>query len=122
MKYSEEMLRYFESAAAAGELHGPGIFRGSAGARSQGTWVQFDLRVDSGIVREARFLAFACPHTIAVCQWVAERSTGREVVGALPESVAELSRRFGVPVDKRGRLLIVEDAWIDAVAEALPPQ
>ena len=120
MKYSEETLRYFESAAAAGKLNGPGTFRGAAGARSQGTWVQFDLRVDSGLFREARFLAFACPHTIAACAWVAERAPGREVVGGLPESVAELSRRFGVPVEKRGRLLLLEDAWIDAVTKAAP--
>jgi hypothetical protein len=31
-----------------------------------------------------------------------------------------LSRRFGVPVEKRGRLLLLEDAWIDAVTKAAP--
>jgi hypothetical protein len=34
-------------------------------------------------------------------------------------SVADLSERFDVPTEKRGRLLIIEDAWIAAMASAL---
>jgi NifU-like protein involved in Fe-S cluster formation len=121
VNYNELTLRYFESAAAAGVLDGPGTHRGTAGSRAQGTWVQFDVRVDSGIIQEARFLAFACPHTIAVSAWVAEHAVGGGARDGLPEAVQNLSERFAVPVDKRGRLLIVEDAWIAALRGASPP-
>jgi NifU-like protein involved in Fe-S cluster formation len=115
MTYNELTLRYFETTPAAGVLTGSGILRGAAGDRAHGTWVQFDLQVGGGLIQAARFLAFGCPHTIAVCAWVAERASGCALRPALPESVAQLSERFAVPVEKRGRLLIIEDAWLKSV-------
>jgi NifU-like protein involved in Fe-S cluster formation len=118
--YNELTRRYFESPASVGELvSGPGVFRGAAGNREQGTWVQFDLRCESGTLRAVRFLAFACPHTIAVSAWLAEQSVGRAVTAVLPESVADLRDRFAVPVEKMGRLLIIEDAWLAAAVPAI---
>lgn len=119
MNYNELTRRYFESPPNVGELSGPGVFRGAAGQREEGTWVQFDLRTESGTVRAARFLAFACPHTIAVSAWLAEQSVGRAVTPMLPQSVRELRDRFEVPVEKMGRLLIIEDAWLAAAVPAI---
>jgi len=119
MNYSDLTRNYFESAANAGELEGPGVFRGAAGNRDQGTWVQFDLRIHGGAVLEASFLAFACPHTIAVAAWLAEQAVGRRLQPMLPESVQALRDRFAVPVEKMGRLLVIEDAWLAAVLPAI---
>jgi hypothetical protein len=119
MIYNELTRRYFESAANAGELTGAGAFRGAAGSVAQGTWVQFDLQVSAGTVLAARFLAFACPHVIAVSAWLAEQSAGKPLTAELPESLLTLRDRFGVPVDKMGRLLTVEDAWRAAAAAAI---
>lgn len=118
MRYSELTLRYFDAAPGAGVLGGAHAFRGAAGSRARGTWVQFDLEVSSGIIQAARFQAFGCPHTIAVAAWVVERAIGGGVRSALPETVEDLSYRFAVPVEKRGRLLIIEDAWAAAAAAA----
>ncbi len=117
--YSELTLRYFETAPGAGSLSGPGIYRGAAGSRAQGTWVQFDVEAAAGTIGRARFLAFACPHTIAVSAWIAEHAPGLSVRPALPVNVADLSDRFDVPTEKRGRLLIVEDAWVAAMSAVL---
>jgi NifU-like protein involved in Fe-S cluster formation len=119
LNYSELTLRYFETAAGAGVLAGADVHRGAAGSRVRGTWVQFDIQVGSEGVRAARFLAFGCPHTIAVSAWVAEHAADAGLGGALPESVQELSDRFAVPAEKRGRLLVIEDAWAAALAAAL---
>ena len=119
MNYNDLTRNYFESAANAGELMGPGVFRGAAGNREEGTWVQFDLRIKNGAVSEARFLAFACPHTIAVAAWLAEQAVGGRLQPMLPESVQALRDRFAVPVEKMGRLLIIEDAWLAAVLPAI---
>lgn len=119
MTYNDLTRRYFESAANVGELTGPGVFRGAAGSRSQGTWVQFDLQIKVGAVSAARFLAFACPHTIAICAWLAEQAVGHRLKRQLLEGVQELRDRFAVPVEKTGRLLIIEDAWLAAAAPAV---
>ena len=98
---------------------GPGVFRGIAGDRARGTWVQFDLQVESGSVLAARFLAFACPHVIAVSAWLAEQAVGRPPQALLPESVQRLRERFAIPLEKLGRLLIIEDAWKSAGTAAI---
>jgi NifU-like protein involved in Fe-S cluster formation len=121
MKYNELTRRYFEHPVAAGELSDPKA-RGAAGSRAQGTWVQFDIRVGGGrgarSIEAARFLAFGCPHVIAACAWIAECAVGREIELRLPESVPALRERLAAPVEKLGRLLIVEDAWLAAVRAA----
>ncbi len=119
MNYNELTRRYFESAAGAGELQGPGVSRGAAGNRAQGTWVQFDLQVEAGVVAAAKFLAFACPHTIAMSAWLTEHAPGRPARPLPAEDVQALRERFALPVEKMGRLLIIEDAWHAAVLAAL---
>lgn len=119
MNYSNLTWRHFENPGCSGVLAGAGVRRGAAGSRAQGTWVQFDVRIASqherSIIQAVRFLAYACPHVIAVADWVAQEAVGRPAEPALPESVHALRQRFVVPVEKLGRLLIVEDAWIAAL-------
>jgi len=118
--YSELTWRRFSSAAAAGALDGANVRRGAAGSIAGGTWVQFDVRLGGGPptapIAAVRFRAFGCPHVIAVADWVAEASVGRPAVPQLPESIQALQERFAVPVEKLGRLLILEDAWIAAMS------
>jgi NifU-like protein involved in Fe-S cluster formation len=114
--YNDLTWRHFSVAAYAGVLAGGGVHRGAAGSPEQGTWVQFDLqigRTGAPTVQDARFQAFGCPHVIAVADWLAQNAVGREVVPlrGLPESAAALRERFDMPVEKLGRLLLVEDAW-----------
>ncbi len=123
MRYNDLTRRYFDQAAAGGVLSGPDTFRGAAGGRAQGTWVQFDVQTtgEGRSIAAASFLAFGCPHVIAVAAWLAEQAVGRRVEPALPQSVQTLRIRFDAPVEKLGRLLIVEDAWICTMRAALPP-
>ncbi len=116
MTYSGLTRRYFESARRAGTLSG--AFRGAAGDRAQGTWAQFDVQCDAGRVTDARFLVFGCPHTIAAAAWLADSIIGTDLGRDMPESVQALRERFEVPVEKLGRLLIVEDALKRALAAA----
>ena len=119
--YNDLTWRHFSGAAYAGVLAGQGVHRGAAGSPEKGTWVQFDLqiaRTGAPTVQDARFQAYGCPHVIAVADWLAQNAVGREVVPlrGLPESVGALRERFGMPVEKLGRLLLVEDAWRAALA------
>jgi NifU-like protein involved in Fe-S cluster formation len=119
MNYNELTRRYFELPASAGRLSGPLVYRGAAGNREHGTWVQFDLQAASGTMNAVRFLAFGCPHTIAVSAWVAEQAVGKPVERRLPSILNDISLRFAVPEEKLGRLLIVEDAWLAAIDAAI---
>jgi NifU-like protein involved in Fe-S cluster formation len=121
MTYSELTRLCFENAVCAGAATGADWYRGEAGSQARGTWVQFDVQLrgnDAGPIHSVRFLAFGCPHVIAVCQWVAERAVGLPPDARLPESVQALRGRFEVPLEKLGRLLVVEDAWVAALRAA----
>jgi NifU-like protein involved in Fe-S cluster formation len=120
MKYSALTWQHFNTARHAGVLTGQRGRRGAAGNRDQGAWVQFDLLSDESDpgseslpIREAKFLAFGCPHVIAVADWLAEISIGRTSMTVEP---AALQQQFEVPIHKMGRLLVVEDAWIAALS------
>ncbi|HLZ97136.1 MAG TPA: iron-sulfur cluster assembly scaffold protein [Steroidobacteraceae bacterium] len=120
MNYSNLTRLHFDDPVCAGVLSGAGVRRGMAGARAQGVWVQFDVRIGARnqelIVEAARFLAYGCPHVIAVADWVARQAVGGPAEPVLPEGVQALRERFEVPIEKLGRLLIVEDAWIAALS------
>jgi hypothetical protein len=126
MSYNELTRRLFDHPARLGTLAGPDCYRGAAGSRSAGTWVQFDVRVartsTGPRVREVRFLAFGCPHVIAAAELVAEEGEGGASEPRLPQCVHTLRERLEAPVEKLGRLFVVEDAWVAALRGAAAPR
>ena len=83
---------------------------GEAGGPGQETWVRFDLAVHDGIVKDARFKAYGCPHTLAVASWLAAQLPGRHRKALVPGVPVDWASAQAVPVEKLGRLLVVEDA------------
>jgi cysteine desulfurase len=87
-----------------------GIRHGHAGRRADGIEVGFELEIDGGFVKSARFTAYGCPHTVAVTSWLCEVLEGARVDAGPPGTPAEWAERLEVPAEKLGRLLVVEDA------------
>jgi cysteine desulfurase len=103
--------RLFGELPGAGTLaDGPGVVRGEAGGADTDTWVRFHLRIVDGTVKDARFQARGCPHTLAVAAWLTGQLPGRRTAELVPGEPAEWARALDVPVEKLGRLLVVEDA------------
>jgi cysteine desulfurase len=96
--------RFQEGSAPAG------IRQGRAGRRAEGAEVFFELEIDGGIVKKARFTAYGCPHTLAVTSWLCEVMEGAPAEAGPPGTPADWAATFDVPAEKLGRLLIVEDA------------
>jgi NifU-like protein involved in Fe-S cluster formation len=112
VQYSRIVTDYFARPVNAGTLPGNAnsVVSGSAGDRALGTEVAFHMRVRDRKIAEISFQAFGCPHTIAACSLVTERLTDQPV-DALVELTAEsLAAALEAPVEKLGRLLLVEDA------------
>ena len=93
----------------ASEVAGEGVV-GEAGGPGQETWVRFHLTVANGIVKAARFKAYGCPHTLGVADWLTRRLPGRARGEGPPGTPAEWAQELLVPVEKLGRLLVIEDA------------
>jgi hypothetical protein len=86
---------------------------GEAGAEAAEAQVRFQLAIEGDTVKDARFQAWGCPHTLAVCAWIAGQLPGRRRGALAPGRPEEWRARFAVPVEKLGRLLVVEDALRD---------
>jgi len=103
-------LRSLSPASSAGPWTGEGAVSGEGGAAGQDTWIRFHLIVADDVVKDARFQAYGCPHTLAVAAWMAKALPGRRREALQPGTPAEWAADHGVPVEKLGRLLVVEDA------------
>ena len=83
---------------------------GEAGGPGQETWVRFHLLTAGDTVKEARFQAFACPHTTEVAAWLCGELRGRTRDQLIPGTPGGWAQARHVPAEKLGRLLVVEDA------------
>jgi cysteine desulfurase len=86
------------------------VVTGEAGGPGQDAWVRFHLTLEAGIVKAARFKAYGCPHTLAVMEWLTGQLPGRTRAQGLPGNPAGWADELSIPVEKLGRLLVVEDA------------
>jgi hypothetical protein len=106
------------------------LLQGEAGRESEGTRVHFTLRVEAGRLCEMRYRAYGCPYTLASCEWLARQLEGQSqsaLAGPNPSGIGGLggpldwARRLGVPQERLGRLLIIEDALRNALAGLTNP-
>jgi NifU-like protein involved in Fe-S cluster formation len=107
----------FRDLAHAGDLSAGVIYTGEAGCVAQGTRVRFSLRLSDTRVEQVRYRAYGCPFTLATCEWLARQLTGRQLSEASAHAVsaalgtpAEWAAALGIPSQRLGRLLVVEDA------------
>src|SRR5262249_41873206 len=89
-----EVQRLRELSAAwntrvAGLWPGEPVVTGEAGGPGQDTWIRFHLLVGDNVVKDARFQAYGCPHTLVVAAWMAKELLGRRREALQP----------GVPTD-----------------------
>jgi cysteine desulfurase len=109
-------LRGLSPAVAAAESPGTGPrgaegrVSGEAGGPGEDTWVRFHLLIAGDTVKEARFQALACPHTMQVAAWLCGALRGRRRQALIPGTPGAWAQEHHVPPEKLGRLLVVEDA------------
>jgi nitrogen fixation protein NifU and related proteins len=109
--YSELVVEHFHRPRNVGDLaEGAGVRRTHAGNRAAGAEVSFSVRIAGNAVVEVRFQAFGCPHFLAAASLVTERLKGLPVAALGQWTAGAIGRELAVPVEKRGRLLILEDA------------
>jgi cysteine desulfurase len=90
------------------------VLCGEAGAQRLGTWIRFVIEVEDATVRDARVQVYGCPHTIAACNHVRQQLPGRGLDALQPGSPEQWRQAVNAPVEKLGRMLIIEDALASA--------
>jgi NifU-like protein involved in Fe-S cluster formation len=117
----DPVQEHFRRPQAVGLLApGHGVTTARAGTPGSKAVLQLSLRVEHGVVAEARFLAFGCPSVIAtgswLCGWLRGRTTG-QALGLRAADVADALRLAPV---KRFCGVLAEDVLRAALSTASP--
>lgn len=104
--YSAPVRALFADTAHCRDLPG-----GIAGfADGQGVRVRLTATRDGSRLVRLGFRAFGCPHFIAACELFCRSFEGRGAGGLADFNAADIMRDLSVPVEKTGRILVLEDA------------
>ena len=80
-----------------------------ASIEDQGVRIALSAETDKKVLRSLRFEAWGCPHVIAVSEAFCESYEGRPASDLLEFSASDLMQSLAVPVEKTGRILVIED-------------
>lgn len=115
--YSKQVRALFRAPAHAGRVDGGLETR----VYDQGVRILLTLLATGGRVQAARFQAWGCPHLIAACEAFCQAVEGRAVADLCDYSAAALMQSLAIPVEKTGRILVLEDAVRSLGAAATAP-
>jgi len=104
--YSPRVRECFANPAHCGELQ-DGL---EVSADSQGVRLCLAASVADDIIRCLRFRAWGCPHFIAGAEAFCADFEGRPINDLAGFSASQLMESLPVPVEKAGRILVLEDA------------
>lgn len=111
--YHPQVIELFQRLPFAGRMEpAADVFAGTAGGQGQGAEVHFWIKCSAGRIQAISFQAYGCPHTVAACAWMAQRARGLTLADVARTAWMQVERALAVPAEKRGRLLIVEDALL----------
>jgi NifU-like protein involved in Fe-S cluster formation len=85
-------------------------YEARASESGAGALLTLSAVTDSGVLVSLRFRAFACPHLIAAAEVCCERFEGGPVNQLGDLDIPHLMETLGVPIEKTGRILLLEDA------------
>lgn len=112
--YDAQVREYFKAPVHAGDLQGryAVMVSGEAAESASGCMVRISAGIGDGMLREVRYRVWGCPHLIAAAEAWCRQVEGMSATAVWAPAVPELMSALAVPVEKTGRLLLLEDAWL----------
>ena len=103
--YSAKVRELFAEPAHAGDVAG-----GEAvSVADQGVRLRLSATVADGTIDSLRFRVWGCPHVIAAVEAVCSELEGHPVIDLENYTTADVMQNLPVPVEKTGRILVIED-------------
>jgi nitrogen fixation protein NifU and related proteins len=118
MRYSARVIEHFLQPRNSGSLTpAPDVIAASAGSSAQGVRFALSARIEGDRIICLRQQVYGCPHSIAAASWLSERLVGVSRAALEQWGWREAADALDVPAEKRGRMLVLEDA-VRALAKA----
>jgi len=108
--YSTAVRELFANAGHGGDLAGDDAGADVVKLQGQGINLRLSARHADGRITALRFRAYGCPHVIAACEAFCRGWEGRPVADLGAFAAADIIDDLSVPVEKTGRILVIEDA------------
>jgi NifU-like protein involved in Fe-S cluster formation len=110
-QYSALVVEHFERPRNLGRwAPGDDVVTGEAGRPAEGVRFVLSAKIADNRLREPRYEAYGCPHCIAAGSWMTQQLEGATCEDLERWSWRAAAEMLEVPAEKRGRLLILEDA------------
>ena len=119
MAYSQKVIDHYENPKNVGSFDktDPDIGTGMVGAPACGDVMKLQIRVEDGIIRDARFKTYGCGSAIASSSLLTEWVKGKTLDQAGKISNSEIAEELALPPVKIHCSILAEDAIKAAIAD-----
>lgn len=117
MAYSDKVLDHYENPRNVGSFQkdDPDVGTGMVGAPACGDVMKLQIRVEDGIIKDAKFKTYGCGSAIASSSLVTEWVKGRTLAEAASIKNSEIASELALPPVKIHCSILAEDAIKAAV-------
>jgi len=117
MAYSDKVIDHYENPRNVGsfEKDDPTVGTGMVGAPACGDVMKLQIKVENGIIRDARFKTYGCGSAIASSSLVTEWVKGKTLDEASTIKNSDIAEELALPPVKIHCSILAEDAIKAAV-------
>ena len=119
MAYSEKVIDHYENPRNVGSLdkNDPDVGTGLVGAPACGDVMKLQLKVEDGVIKDAKFKTFGCGSAIASSSLVTEWVKGMTIDQAMELRNSQIAEELNLPPVKIHCSVLAEDAIKAALAD-----
>ena len=119
MAYSDKVLDHYENPRNVGSLDkdDPNVGTGMVGAPACGDVMKLQIKVEEGIITDAKFKTYGCGSAIASSSLVTEWVKGRTLDQATEIKNSDIAEELALPPVKVHCSVLAEDAIKAAIAD-----
>jgi len=112
MAYSEKVLDHYDNPRNVGKLDAadPSVGTGTVGAPACGDVMRLQIKVDNGIITDAKFKTYGCGSAIASSSLVTEWVKGKSIEEAGSIKNSQIAEELALPPVKIHCSILAEDA------------
>ncbi|HZS41981.1 MAG TPA: Fe-S cluster assembly scaffold IscU [Polyangia bacterium] len=119
MAYSEKVIDHYENPRNVGSLdkNDESVGTGLVGAPACGDVMKLQIKVEDGIIKDAKFKTFGCGSAIASSSLVTEWVKGMSIDKAMELKNSQIAEELNLPPVKIHCSVLAEDAIKAAIAD-----
>ena len=119
MAYSDKVLDHYENPRNVGKMdaNDPSVGSGTVGAPACGDVMRLQIRVEDGVITDAKFKTYGCGSAIASSSLVTEWVKGKSIEEAGTITNSAIAEELALPPVKIHCSILAEDAIKAAIED-----